>query len=486
MMAFNTGELTLLIPEMLMLSMACVVLVADLFIPEQRRGITYLLSMATLVFTAISILRLHDGTAIATTVIMHGAFVRDQLGDILKLCILGVTGIVFVYSKAYLRERGLFKGEFYVLCLFAVLGMMVIVSSANMLSVYLGIELLALSSYALVALNRDSGVASEAAMKYFVLGAMASGMLLYGISMIYGATGSIDFQTISEVIAAGEANGMILSFGLVFVVIGLAFKFGAVPFHMWLPDVYVGAPTAVTLFISSAPKLAAVAMALRLLDFGLGGLFEHWQQMLVIMSVLSLMIGNVVAIAQTNIKRMLAYSTIAHVGFILLGILSGTETGYAAAMFYAITYAIMSAGAFGVVILLSRSGFEADSLDDFAGLNKRNPWYAFVMLSMMASLAGVPPFVGFFAKLQIINSVVEVNLTWLAIVAVIFSVIGAFYYLRIIKLMYMDEPTDEHPITPRIDMATVLSVNGALQLLLSIFAGPLIAVCVVAVSGIPG
>ncbi len=485
-MTFNTSELALLIPEILLLTMACIVLLADLFISEQRRGITYLLSIAALVFTGIAIMRLHDGDAIATQVVMNGAFIRDQMGDVLKLFILIVTGAVFVYSKAYLRERSLFKGEFYVLCLFAVLGMMVIISSANMLSLYLGIELLALSTYALVALNRDSASASESAMKYFVLGAMASGLLLYGISMIYGATGTIDFTEMAQTIASGDVNKMVLSFGLVFVVIGLAFKFGAVPFHMWLPDVYQGAPTAVTLFISSAPKMAAFALAIRLLDFGLGQLMEHWQQMLMILAVLSLMIGNVVAIAQTNIKRMLAYSTISHVGFMLMGILAGTQTGYAAAMFYAITYSIMSAGAFGVIILLSRKGFEAEELTDFAGLNRRSPWYAFLMLMFMGSLAGFPPFVGFFAKLQIINAVVDVNLTWLAIVAVVFSVIGAYYYLRVIKLMYMEDPVDEHAITPRVDIATVLSVNGMLQLVLSIFAGPLIALCAVAVAGIPG
>ncbi len=326
--------------------------------------------------------------------------------------------------------RGIFRGEFYVLGLFAVLGMLVLVSAHNLLTVYLGLELLSLSLYALVAFNRDSAPASEAAMKYFVLGALASGMLLYGISMLYGATGSLDIERVAAAIASPGEKDIILVFALCFIVVGLAFKFGAVPFHMWIPDVYHGAPTPVTLFIGSAPKIAAFAMAMRVLAEALGGLSASWQEMLIILAVLSLAIGNVIAIAQTNIKRMLAYSTISHVGFLLLGLLAGTPEGYSAALFYAITYALTAIGGFGMIILLSRAGFEADRLDDFKGLNDRSPWFAFMMLILMFSLAGVPPTVGFYAKLWVLQAVIHVDLLWLALAGVFFSIIGAYYYLR--------------------------------------------------------
>lgn len=319
-------------------------------------------------------------------------------------------------------------------------------------------------------------------MKYFVLGALASGMLLYGMSMIYGATGSLDLSEIGTAIADARGDDLVLVFGLTFAVVGIAFKFGAVPFHMWIPDVYQGSPTAVTLFIGSAPKLAALALAMRLLDQGLGGLHHHWQSMLIVLAVLSLGVGNVVAIAQSNIKRMLAYSTISHVGFLLLGVLAGTPDGYRAALFYAIVYALMAAGAFGVVILLSRAGFEAEELNDFKGLNQRNPWFALVMLMLMGSLAGFPPFVGFFAKLQVVKAAVGADLVWLAVVAVLFAVIGAFYYLRVIKLMYMDEAETDEPLRPAADLSAVLSANGVLQLVLGVFPGPLIAVCTAAFS----
>ena len=476
-MIFQVSELGLLLPEILILSLTCVILVVDLYISDARRGLIHLLALATLVFAAIATLRIHTGgEAIESQYLLSGTFVRDQMGDVLKLFVYLVMGVVFVYAKEYLRERKLFCGEFYVLCLFGVLGTMVMISAASLLSLYLGLELLALSTYALVALDRDSKLAAEAAMKYFVLGALASGMLLYGMSMIYGATGSLDLGEIATAVMHSRGDDLVLAFGLTFMVVGIAFKFGAVPFHMWIPDVYQGAPTAVTLFIGSVPKLAAFALAIRLLDNGLSGLHGHWQSMLIVLAVLSLAIGNVVAIAQSNIKRMLAYSTISHVGFLLLGILTGTPDGYRAAMFYTIVYALMAAGAFGVIILLSRAGFEAEELDDFKGLNQRSPWFAGVMLMLMGSLAGFPPFVGFFAKLQVVKAAVDADLVWLAVVAVGFAVIGAFYYLRVIKLMYMDEAESDKPIRPPVDLSAVLSANGLLQLVLGVFPGPLIAI----------
>ncbi|MDJ0655420.1 MAG: NADH-quinone oxidoreductase subunit NuoN [Xanthomonadales bacterium] len=478
---FELSELNALLPEILVLTLTCVILLVDLYGSEQRRGLIHLLSIATLVFAAIATLRIHEpGQTVESEILLNGTLVRDQMGDVLKLFVYLVMGLVFVYSKGYLRDRNLFKGEFFVLCLFGMLGMMVMISAANMLTLYLGLELLALSTYALVALDRDNRLASESAMKYFVLGALASGMLLYGMSMIYGATGSLDLSEIAEGVRGASGDNLVLAFGLTFIVVGLAFKFGAVPFHMWVPDVYHGSPTAVTLFIGSAPKLAAFALAIRLLDDGLGGLHGFWQSMLILLAVASLAIGNIVAIAQTNIKRMLAYSTISHVGFIFLGLLAGTQEGYEAAMFYAIVYAMMAAGAFGVVILLSRAGFEAEDLDDYRGLNQRSPWFAFVMLMLMASLAGFPPFVGFFAKLQVVKAAVNADLVWLAVLSVVFAVIGAFYYLRVIKLMYMDEPTTDEPLRAPVDLGTVLSANGLAQLILGMFPGPLIAICAAA------
>ncbi len=480
---FDPNELIPLLPEMIVLGMACLILVVDLYISPQRRGIIQILSLATLIFAAIATLRIHNGEGVVETQrLLSGTFVRDQMGDILKLFVYLVVGMVFVYAKTYLRQRQLYKGEFFVLCLFGTLGMMVMISAGSMLSLYLGLELLALSTYALVALDRNNSLASESAMKYFVLGALASGMLLYGMSMIYGATGSLDLMEIQTAVA-GASDSVVLAFGLTFIVVGLAFKFGAVPFHMWVPDVYQGSPTAVTLFLSSAPKLAAFALAIRLLSDGLIGQLQNWQMMLVLLAVASLAIGNVVAIAQTNIKRMLAYSTVSHVGFIFLGILSGTEAGFEAAMFYAIVYSMMAAGAFAVVIVLSREGFEAENLDDYKGLSQRSPWLALMMLMLVASLAGFPPFVGFFAKLQVVKAAVDADLVWLAVVSVVFAVIGAFYYLRLIKIMYMDDPESTAVPTTGTDVGVVLSANGLAQLALGIFPGPLIAICAAAFPG---
>jgi len=406
-------------------------------------------------------------------------FVDDLMADVLKLAVYLSVMVLLAYSRPYIAARGLLRGEFFTLVLFATLGMMVMISANHLLTLYLGLELLSLSLYAMVALQRDSAVATEAAMKYFVLGSLASGMLLYGMSMLYGATGTLGIPQLAEIILAGGAREIVLVFALVFIVAGLGFKLGAVPFHMWVPDVYHGAPTAVTLFIGTAPKLAAFAFIMRLLVQGLGAeqLVEEWSQMLVVMAVLSLAIGNVTAIVQTNLKRMLAYSTIGHMGYVLLGILSGDLVGYGASMFYVVVYMLMNLGAFGMILLLSRSGFEAENLDDFKGLNQRSPWYAFLMLLVMFSMAGVPPTVGFFAKLAVLQAIISAGFVWLAVVAVLFSLIGAYYYLRLVKLMYFDTPADTAPIAPRGDVRLLMSANGLAMLLLGILPEPLMALC---------
>jgi NADH-quinone oxidoreductase subunit N len=377
----------------------------------------------------------------------------------------------------------MFRGDFYSLTLFALLGVMLLISANSLITIYLGLELTTLSSYALVAFDRDSPRGSEAAMKYFVLGSLASGMLLYGMSMIYGATGTLDLNEIARQVAVRGVDDVILVFGLVFLIVGLAFKLGVVPFHMWIPDVYDGAPAAVTLFIAAIPKMAAFAMTYRLLQTGLGLFHGDWQQMLAILALLSIVLGNLAAIAQSNIKRMLAYSTISHMGFVLLGMLPGSETGYGASMYYVIVYSLMSAAAFGMVILMSNSGVEADQLDDYKGLNRRNSWYAAVMAMVMFSMAGVPPFVGFFAKWLVLKATLDAGLMWLALVAVVFSVIGAFYYLRVIKLMYIDDPESSEAIAAPVDFRAVLSVNGILMIGLGAFSGPLIAVCMSSFAG---
>ncbi|MBI3939105.1 MAG: NADH-quinone oxidoreductase subunit NuoN, partial [Betaproteobacteria bacterium] len=400
-------------PELFLLAMACVILVVDLFVSDEHRVVTYALTQIALA-GALATTFLTSTAEPAYT--FSGMFVDDLMSDVLKLLVYIAVMVLLVYSRAYIAARAMFRGEFFVLALFATLGMMVMISANHLLTLYLGLELLALSLYSMVALQRDSAVATEAAMKYFVLGALASGMLLYGMSMLYGATGTLEITRLAEIIAGLGAKDVVLVFALVFVVAGLGFKLGAVPFHMWVPDVYHGAPTAVTVFIGSAPKLAAFAFIMRLLAQGLGAeqLVEEWQRMLIVMAVASLAIGNVTAIAQTNLKRMLAYSTIGHMGFLLLGILSGNLVGYSAGMFYVVVYVLMNLGAFGMIMLLSRGGFEAEDLEDFKGLGARNPWYAFVMLLLMFSMAGVPPTVGFYAKLIVLQAVINAGYVWLA------------------------------------------------------------------------
>jgi NADH-quinone oxidoreductase subunit N len=498
-------DFLLALPEIVLVAGACALMILDLYVKSERRTGSYAAAQGVLLVCAAATAFVLWGTGGGLSYTFNGLFVSDVMSHVLKLSAIVAVAAALVYSRQYLLDRGLLRGEFLTLLLFALLGMMVMMSANSFLSLYVGLELLSLCLYAMVALNRDSAVSTEAAMKYFVLGALASGLLLYGMSMIYGATGTLTITEVAKQVAnlsASAAERTFLLFGLVFVVCGLAFKLGVVPFHMWIPDVYHGAPTAVTLVIGSAPKLAAFAMAVRLLVNGLLDLAYDWQQMLVILAVLSMAIGNIAAIAQSNLKRMLAYSTIAHMGFMLLGLLSGvvgatpTTPGnwlnaadaYAAAMFYTIVYVLMSLGAFGMLLFLSSKGFECENLDDMKGLNARSPWYAFVMLVLMFSLTGVPPTAGFYAKLVVISAAINAGLVWLAVVAVIFSLIGAFYYLRIVKLMYFDEvvaaPGVSGPVAGPQEMRWLLSANGIALLVLGLIPQPLMSLCFVAIKSL--
>jgi NADH-quinone oxidoreductase subunit N len=479
---FIVPDLYPAMPEIFLAAMACVILLVDAFVGRTQRWITPALTLITLAGCALITYQTMDGQVVLT---FGSMFVDDLLADFLKLLLYLAVIVAIIYSRDYLVARGLDKGEYYVLVLFATLGMMVMISAAHFVTIYLGLELLSLSMYALVALDRNSPRATEAAMKYFVLGALASGLLLYGMSMVYGATGTLEIGGVAQAIHLGVANKTVLVFGLVFIVSGIAFKFGAVPFHMWVPDVYQGAPTPITLFLSSAPKLAAFAMALRLLVYGMFDIAEHWQSMLMIMAVLSIALGNLAAIAQTNIKRMLAYSAISHMGFMLLGLMSGTVgadkhfalNAYSSAMYYVVAYVIMSLGAFGVILLLSRAGYEAENLEDFKGLNKRSPWFAAVMMMIMFSMAGVPFFVGFFAKFSVLLAAVDAGHIAVAVFAVMFSLVGAFYYLRVVKLMYFDAPVDAAPVVAALDVRFLLSLNGAAVAVLGLFPDLLISLC---------
>lgn len=488
----NNLNLVPVYPEIFLAVAASAILLIDMFLPDAKRTITYLLSLAALCICAV--LTSADFNTGATTYTFHNMFVSDPMAGLLKLFSYLAVGLTLIYSRQYATNRGMLGGnlggEFYVLALFTLLGQMVMISGNNFLIIYLGLELMSLSLYALVALRRENAVSTEAAMKYFILGAMASGFLLYGISMLYGATGSLDLNEVAKATASGTVNKTVLVFGLVFLVAGLAFKLGVVPFHMWVPDVYQGAPTAVTLLLGAAPKLAAFAICIRLLVEGLWSLAVDWQQMLTVLAVLSMAIGNITAIAQTNLKRMLAYSTIAQSGFMLLGFLSGVFNGsnltsaanaYSSAMFYSITYVLTTLGTFGVIMLLARSGFEAENLDDFKGLNQRSPWFAAVMMVLLLSLAGVPPMMGFYAKLSVLQAVVTTGQIWLAVVAVLFSLIGAFYYLRVIKLMYFDDAVDTANIVVNKDMQVALSMNGAAIIVLGLMPGPLMTACAAAI-----
>ncbi len=472
----NLYDLLPAAPEISMLGLICVVLIADLFVDDERRIITFWLSIAALVITAATLVLTAPESR---TLLFSGSYVSDQLSQVLKLTAVGVVAVGFLYARDYLQQNNLFKGEFYLLGLFGLLGVMIMISANSLLTMYLGLETLSLSLYALVAFDRNNASSAEAAMKFFVLGAIASGALLYGISWIYGTTGSIQFHEIAQAIQARpEINDLPLWFGLAFVIVGIAFKFGAVPFHMWLPDVYEGARSPVTLYIASAPKLAALALALRILVDGLGDLHEVWQGMIMVVAVLSLVIGNVVAIAQSNIKRMLGYSAIGHVGFILLAIFCGTGLGNAAALFYTLTYVLMAVGSFGIVILLSRQGFEAENISDFKGLNARSPWFAFMMLFFMLGLAGVPPWVGFFAKLNVINAILIAGYPGLAVLMVLAAVVGAFYYIRVVWYMYFEAAEDRAVLQAKVDTRFILSLNGLAVLGIGLMPGWLLSLCI--------
>ncbi|EPZ17040.1 NADH:ubiquinone oxidoreductase subunit N [Thauera terpenica 58Eu] len=474
--------------EIFVAVMALVTMLASAFARSIARSLAYYATQFTLIAAAFVTIYTMQGEPVYT---FNNLFISDLMGDFLKLMIYFSTAIALLYGRAYLADRKLDRPEYYVLALLMTLGMMVMVSANHMLSMYIGLEMMSLALYTMVAFDRNSPRSTEAAMKYFVLGALASGLLLYGMSMIYGATGSLEFSSIAQAVYNQTANQIVLMFGLVFLVAGICFKLGVVPFHMWVPDVYEGAPTAVTLMISTAPKLAAFAMAVRLLIWALFDVAEEWQGMLMMVAVASIALGNLAAIAQQNIKRMLAYSGISHMGFMLLGLLAGVVDGdrhfalnaYSSAMFYAVSYVIMSLASFGMLILLSRAGFEAENIDDFKGLNKRSPWFALMMLFVMFSMAGVPFFIGFFAKLAVLQAVVAAGYFWLAVVAVLLSVAGAFYYLRVVKVMYFDAPVDESPIQAPAEVRIMLSANGIAIAALGLAPQMLMSLCAYALLG---
>lgn len=477
-------------PEILLLVLTCVIALVDLFVTDPRRTPTYVLTLLSLV--AVGALQLSYVTDGVTVYGMQDMVVSDPMGNLLEFFATIATLVSLVYARPYAADRGMLKGELFTLSLFSLLGIMVLISANNFLTLYLGLELMSLSLYALVALRRDHAGSTEAAMKYFVLGALASGFLLYGMSMMYGATGSLELGEVFKAIGTGQINEQVLVFGVVFVVAGLAFKLAAVPFHMWVPDVYQGAPTAVTLMISGAPQLAGFAMAIRLLVEGMIGLAVDWQQMLIVLAVASLVVGNLAAIAQTNLKRMLAYSTIGQMGFVLLGLSCGVlpsntasaANAYSSAMFYTVTYVLTTLGTFGLIALLAREGFEAEEISDLKGLNQRSPWYAAVMAIFMFSLAGVPPAVGFYGKLAVLQALVSTNQSlyiWLAVIAVLLSLVGAFYYLRVVKVMYFDEATDTAAIASSADARAVMSVNGLAVLVFGLLPGGLMTLCAQAI-----
>ena len=484
-------DLYAILPELVLLIAACLLLVASVYIPERvvstpgieqdifhtPRGVgfVYFFTIVLLVYLFFAFIgRMGDPTIMA----MNDLFQSDPFSNLLKACSCGAVLVSLIYSKQYLMDRALFRPDFIVLALLALLGQFVLISGANLLTLYLGLELMALPTYALVAMRHSSEKSVEAAIKYFILGALASGFLLYGMSMLYGVTGSLDLIEIFKIVADPRINHLVMAFGLVFIVAGLAFKLGVVPFHMWVPDVYQGAPTAVTLMIAAAPKLAAFALLFRLLVNTLLPLLGDWQPMLVILAVLSLILGNVTAIAQTNLKRMLAYSAIAQMGFVLLGMLSVfDEHAFSASMFYAITYVLTTLGSFGLLMILSHKGYDCETLDDLKGLNKKHPWFAFIGLVMMFSLAGIPPTVGFAAKLGVLEALVDAEHTFLAITAVMASLVGAFYYLRVVKVMYFDEPVRETSISGSGFAKGILGLNSILVLALGIVPAGLMSLC---------
>ena len=464
---FNASELIFALPELFLLSAISIILLFDLFASERLKPLTYYLTQLALIITGWLAFDLIGESA----TIFSGTFVLDTMGSTFKVFIMGFAIIALVYTRHYLKAHELLRNEYFILALMSILGMMVMVSGHSLLTLYMGLEIMSLSLYALIASARDRSVAIEAALKYFVLGAIASGLLLYGMSMIYGITGSLDIAQISNFARAStlaSQQTLILNFGLVFLVIGVAFKLGAVPFHMWVPDVYQGSPTSVTMFLSTVPKIAAIALLIRLLIDGLGDLQHYWSDLLMIIAVLSIALGSLVALMQSNIKRMLAYSTISHIGFVLLGFVTGVVEGYGAAVFYVLVYILMSLAAFGSIIALNKSGFEADQISDYQGLSKHSPWFALIILVVMLSMAGVPPFIGFYSKLFILQQVIAEGYVILAVIAVVFAVISAYYYLQIIKAMYFDDADKEITVSAPLDMRVVLSINGILILLVGL------------------
>lgn len=482
-MNFLMPQFSIALPEIFLLCATCFILLVDVYLPARFRYITYILVQLSLVIAFFLVMpQYHDYPIPITT--FSGNYVIDKLAVISKLFIFLFSFFAFEYARTYILASKIARSEYYLMGLFAVLGMSVMASAYTFLTIFLGLELLSLSLYAMVAMNKDSVISTEAAMKYFVLGSLASGILLYGISLLYGVTGSIQIDTIAQVIQTRQ--NIVPVVALIFVLSGLIFKFGAVPFHMWVPDVYQGAATPTTLFIASAPKVAAFAITIRALVQAMPSLSANWIQILIVISILSMFFGNVLAIAQTNLKRMLAYSSIAHIGYTLLGILAGPNSsqGYSAAMFYISTYVLVAAGAFAIIAIMSRDGREYDKLEDYRGLNARNPWLAFVMMLLMFSMAGVPPTVGFFAKLGLLEALVQANLVWLAVLALVFALIGAYYYLRVVMLMYFEEPREEVANTPIIvskDTMIAISINGAAALLLGLLPSFFIDLCRISV-----
>jgi len=475
-------QLQELLPEIIVSLMACAILVFDQTRLNRIPNLSLMLTLATL-----AVVCLLTGAQVyqESVIVMDGMFVDDGFSNLSKFMISLIAIVVFAYSKAYSVDRGVNRTEYYVLGLFGVLGMMVMVSADHLLVLYLGLELMSLCMYAMVAFQRDSSTATEAAMKYFVLGAIGSGSLLYGLSILYGLTGTLDISELQVLLSAMSGDSLPLVFALVFVVTALAFKLGAAPFHMWVPDVYHGAPTCTTIYLGTIPKIAAFAMLIRLLIGALDSLLPVWQDMLIIIALLSIIVGNVLAIAQTNLKRMLAYSTIAHMGYMLLGILSGTDEGYSASLFYVLVYAVMSLGAFGIILISAQKHDEQDLISDYSGLNGRDPWMAFWLLLLMFSMAGVPPTVGFYAKLSVIQALVDANLVWVAVIAVVFAVVGAFYYLRVIKTVYFDELEDKpNAVTAMPGMRTILGVNAIVLVAILPWVGDVIAICQTAIASL--
>ena len=473
---FETPDLSLLSTEIFMLIMACVVLVADLFVKDKEHTLTYYLTLFTMALGFY--LTAQNGIIVPTEIAYAGTYIQDSMSVLLKLGIFIIAFIVTIYSRPYINVREILRGEYYMLVVFATLGALILVSAHSLLTIYLGLELMTLSTYAMVASHRDSTEASEAAMKYFVMGAVASAFMLFGMSLVYGGASTLEVGKIADEMIGNPS--LLFGMGLVFMVSGIAFKLGAVPFHMWIPDVYQGAPTPVTAYIGSIPKIAAFGMVMRILVEALPSLESNWMLMLIMLSVLSMALGNITAIVQSNIKRLLAYSAIAHIGYFLLGMIAGTPDGYSASMFYILVYALTTIAGFGVIIFMSRAGFECDTLDDFKGLWQRSPWYALMMLMTIMSMAGVPPFVGFWPKLEVIMAVINADkgLVWLAIVAMVFSIVGAFVYLRIAKVMFFDKPLTEEPISSDMSMRVTLSLNGLSMLALGLFPAVILNYCI--------